>query len=201
MVRFQVLADNRTIATDGELVWQCQQGNSPSFRELYRRYEQRVRSTLYQLCGSDGLDDLVQEVFLRVWKGLPKLRQASYFSTWLYRICWNVATDRRRQVAKYQPPLPEELALESAFSRPQDTPDLMQLHYQDLVRRGLQSLSLDHRTVLVFHDIEGISQKEIAEILKLPLGTVKSRLFYARSQLRKFFQAQEEVYDDAIPPG
>jgi RNA polymerase sigma-70 factor (ECF subfamily) len=196
-----VLADNRTIATDAELVLQCQQGNSPSFRELYRRYEQRVRSTLYQLCGSDGLDDLVQEVFLRVWKGLPKLRQASYFGTWLYRICWNVATDRRRQVAKYQPSLPEELALESAFSRPQDTPNLMQLHYQDLIQRGLQSLSLDHRTVLVLHDLEGIPQKEIAEILKLSLGTVKSRLFYARSQLRKFFQAQEEVFNNAITPG
>ena len=86
------------------------------------------------------------------------------------------------------------------FSRPQDTPDLMQLHYQDLVGRGLQSLSLDHRIVLVLHDLEDIPQKEIAEILKLPLGTVKSRLFYARSQLRKFFQAQEEVYDDAISP-
>jgi RNA polymerase sigma-70 factor (ECF subfamily) len=196
-----VLADNRTIATDAELVLQCQQGNSLSFRELYRRYEQRVRSTLYQLCGSDGLDDLVQEVFLRVWKGLPKLRQASYFGTWLYRICWNVATDRRRQVAKYQPSLPEELALESAFSRPQDTPNLMQLHYQDLIQRGLQSLSLDHRTVLVLHDLEGIPQKEIAEILKLSLGTVKSRLFYARSQLRKFFQAQEEVFNNAITPG
>jgi RNA polymerase sigma-70 factor (ECF subfamily) len=189
------------VTTEAELVLQCQQGNSTPFRELYRRYEQRVRSTLYQLCGREGLDDLVQEVFLRVWKGLPKLRQASYFGTWLYRICWNVATDRRRQVAKYQPPLPEELFLESALSRPQDTPDLMQLHYRDLVQRGLQYLSLDHRTVLVFHDLEGIPQKEIAEILKLPLGTVKSRLFYAREQLRKFFQAQEEVFNDAIPPG
>ena len=195
-----MLAENRTRATDGDLVLQCQQGNSSSFRELYHRYEQRVRSTLYQLCGSEGLDDLVQEVFLRVWKGLPKLRQASYFGTWLYRICWNVATDRRRQVAKYQPPVAEELAFDSDFSRPQDTPDLMQLHYQDLVQRGLQSLSLDHRIVVVLHDLEGITQKEIAEIVKLPLGTVKSRLFYARSQLRKFFQAQEEVYDDAISP-
>ena len=200
MVRFQVLADNRRIGTEEDLVWQCQQGNSSSFRELYHRYQQRVRSTLYQLCGGEGLDDLVQEVFLRVWKGLPKLRQVSYFGTWLYRICWNVATDRRRQAAKSQPHLPEEAALESAFSRPQDTPDLMQLHYQDLVQRGLQSLSLEHRIVLVLHDLESIPQKEIAEILKVPLGTVKSRLFYARSQLRKFFQAQEEVFDNAISP-
>lgn len=191
---------NQTMTTEADLVLQCQQGNSSSFRELYHRYQQRVRATLYQLCGSEGLDDLVQEVFLRVWKGLPKLRQASYFATWLYRICWNVATDRRRQAAKWQPPLAEELAMISAFSRPQDSPDLMQLHYQDLVRRGLQSLKLEHRIVLVLHDLEDIPQKQIAEILKLPLGTVKSRLFYARSQLRKFFQAQEDVYDDAISP-
>ena len=189
MMRSPVSADNSAVLTDAAIVTKCLNGDSKIFRQLYRRYEKRVRSTLYQLCGGDGLDDLVQDVFFRAWKGLPKLRKASYFGTWLYRICWNVATDRRRKAAKHQSTLPEEAALDVAFSRAQDTPNLMQLHYQDLVQRGLQSLSLDHRIIVVLHDLESIPQKEIARILDIPVGTVKSRLFYARSQLRKFFQA------------
>ena len=194
-------ADNSAILTDAAIVTKCLNGDSKIFRQLYRRYEQRVRSTIYQLCGGEGLDDLVQDVFFRAWKGLPKLRKASYFGTWLYRICWNVATDQRRKAAKHQSTLPEEAALDVAFSRAQDTPNLMQLHYQDLVQRGLQSLSLDHRIIVVLHDLESIPQKEIAKILDIPVGTVKSRLFYARSQLRKFFQEQEKPYDAKISPG
>jgi RNA polymerase sigma-70 factor, ECF subfamily len=195
----KVLADNQAGTTDTELVILCQRGDRAAFRLLYRRYQQRVRSTLYQLCGSEMLDDLVQEVFLKVWKGLPNLQKPSYFSTWLYRISWNVATDRRRQIAKGKSERerydetadPEEdLVLSKAFSRPQDTPDLMQLHYQDLVQRGLQNLSLEHRAVLVLHDLEDVPQKEVAKILNLPLGTVKSRLFYARNEIRKFLQQQ-----------
>lgn len=185
-----LLAHNPTGVSDLQLVNQCQQGDTASFRQLYRRYQQRVRSTLFQLCGKDSLDDLVQEVFLRVWKGLPKLRQASYFSTWLYRITWNVATDGRRQYARRPPTEDDDSSLSNTEARPQDIPDLMQLHYQDLVQRALQSLKLEHRVVLVLHDLEDVPQKEVAKILELPLGTVKSRLFYARQAIREFLQEQ-----------
>jgi len=184
------IAHNPAGLTDLQLVNQCQQGDETSFRQLYRRHQPRVRSTLFQLCGKELLDDLVQEVFLRVWKGLPKLRQASYFSTWLYRITWNVATDGRRQFAKRPPTENDDSFLGNTEARPQDIPDLMQLHYQDLVQRGLQSLKLEHRVVLVLHDLEDVPQKEVAKILELPLGTVKSRLFYARQAIRDFLQAQ-----------
>ena len=72
----------------------------------------------------------------------------------------------------------------------QDAPDLMDLHYQDLVHRGLESLSFDHRTILVLHDLEEVPQKEVAQILDIPVGTVKSRLFHARAAMRQFFQQQ-----------
>ncbi|MDJ0712726.1 MAG: sigma-70 family RNA polymerase sigma factor [Prochloraceae cyanobacterium] len=199
----KVLKDDRAETPDTQLVLLTQQGDRSSFGELYRRYHKRVRSTLYQLCGEYLLDDLEQEVFLRVWKGLPKLREASYFATWIYRITWNVASDRRRHLAKSRrwrqkqeaEIFSVELAREEHFasdcaSRPQDSPDLMQLHYQDLVQRGLQNLSLEHRAVLVLHDLEDVAQKEIAEILNIPLGTVKSRLFHARKAIRKFLQEQ-----------
>lgn len=186
-----MLVENLTRKTDKMLVIQCQQGNTGSFRQLYQNYQPKVRSTLYQLCGKNRLDDLVQEVFLRVWKNLPKLRQTAYFSTWLYRITWNVATDERRQFAKYNSAIAEDLTeIETRLSRHQDSPDLMQLHYQDVVQRGLRSLSLEHRAVLVLHDLEDLPQKEVADILQLPTGTVKSRLFYARQAIRTFLQQQ-----------
>ncbi|WP_048321094.1 sigma-70 family RNA polymerase sigma factor [Crocosphaera watsonii] len=185
-----VLADNPANATETKLVLRCQEGDTLSFQELYRRYQQRIRATLYQLCGSEMLDDLVQEVFLRVWKGLPKLKEPSYFSTWVYRITWNVATDKRRKFAQNLSVNDDGTILNIMPSRPQDTPDLMRLHYQDLVQQGLQSLSLEHRAVLVLHDLEDVPQKEVAKILELSIGTVKSRLFYARKQMRKFLKEQ-----------
>lgn len=180
--------------TDKELVLECQQGDQQSFRQLYRIYQQRVRSTLYQLCGTESLDDLVQEVFLRTWKGLPKLRQASQFSTWLYRICWNVASDHRRQFAQ-QRAVNSKLKIGTQTLAPQaskcsQAPDLMQLHYQDLIQRGLEHLSFEHRAVLVLHDLEDLPQKEVAQILGIALGTVKSRIFHARASLRQYIQQQ-----------
>jgi len=131
---------------------------------------------------------------MRVWKGLPKLKQPSTFSTWLYRITWNVATDQRRRLAKqssFGSKLKAEALLEQERSvQPHHSSDLMHLHYQDLVNRGLNELSFDQRTVLVLHDLEDLPQKQIAEILAIPVGTVKSRLFHARGAMRKFLQRE-----------
>lgn len=186
-----VLADDLATASDSQLVRKCQQGDRQSFRLLYRRYQQRVRSTLYQLCGKEILDDLMQEVFLRIWQGLPKLRQPAHFSTWLYRITWNVASDQRRKFARNRQ---EQTVLENqAQLRDHESPELMQMYYQDLVQRGLQTLSFDQRVVIVLHDLEDVPQKEVAKILAIPVGTVKSRLFNARTKLRKFLQQQGEL--------
>lgn len=172
---------------DSKLVQRSLQGDTQSFRLLYRRHQQRVRAILYQLCDGFVLDDLVQEVFLRAWKGLPKFRQTAKFSTWLYRIAWNVAADHRQAMAKGRSQLQK---LTTQVSTQQDAPDVMHLHYQDLVQRGLEHLSFDHRTVLVLHDLEEVPQKDIAEILEIPLGTVKSRLFHARAAMRQFLETE-----------
>ena len=185
------------VPSEKELIWLCQQGDRACFRLLYQRYQQRVRSTLYQLCGSTSLDDLVQEVFLKAWKGLPKLRTPEYFSTWLYRISWNVATDQRRKLAKVK----EKTSLnEKSWEKEQqnsgklfnvqDSSDLMHLHYRDIVERGLNNLSFEHRAVIVLHDLEDLPQKQVAEILNVPVGTVKSRLYHARNSLKKFLEQQ-----------
>ncbi|MCU0515638.1 MAG: sigma-70 family RNA polymerase sigma factor [Oscillatoria sp. Prado101] len=184
VVPADVLIDRES---DSYLVQKCLKGDRQSFSELYRRYEHKVRSTLYQLCGPSSLDDLVQEVFLKAWKGLPKFRQASSFSTWLYRIAWNVAADHRRSQAVQRSGLQH---LTDTGTPHAPAPDLMQMHYQDLVQRGLERLSFEHRSVMVLQDLEDLPQKQVAEILGLPVGTVKSRLFHARAALRQFLQLE-----------
>lgn len=179
--------DNHSEADDSVLVQRSLRGDTQSFRLLYRRHQQRVRAIFYPLCDGSVLDDLVQEVFLRAWKGLPKFRQTAKFSTWLYRIAWNVASDQRQAAAKGRSQL-EVLSQHAPIQ--QNSVDVMHLHYQDLVQRGLVQLSLDHRTVLVLHDLEEITQKEIAEILEIPIGTVKSRLFHARAAMRQFLETE-----------
>jgi RNA polymerase sigma-70 factor (ECF subfamily) len=181
---------------DLDLVQACLRGDSHAFPKLYQRHNQKVRSTLYQLCGSDGLDDLVQDVFLRAWRGLPKFRQSAQFGTWLYRIAFNVASDRRKALAKMRSQSinleDEQLAnLADADLTQAHTPQpLNQMHYQDILQRGLSKLSDDHRAVLVLHDLEELPQKEIAAIFGVPVGTVKSRLFHARSAIKKFLEAE-----------
>lgn len=182
----EVETHRSTEMADDELVRLCLKNDRQSFRLLYRRHQQRVRQILYQLCDPTTLDDLVQEVFLRAWKGLPKFRQSSQFSTWLYRIAWNVGSDYRQAMARDRSRL---VTIATSVVTQHDDPDLIQIHYQDLIRKGLSSLSEEHRGVLILHDLEEIPQKEVAEILQIPVGTVKSRLFHARSGMRKFLEA------------
>lgn len=187
MVASNTKTNTKTVADpDWPAIQQCLAGHPQGFRQLYQRHHQRVRSLLFQLCGAVALDDLVQDVFVRAWKGLPKLKHEAKFSTWLYRITWNVACDYRRQQATWRS-RQGKMAYETEMLAP--GPDLKQLHYQDLVQRGLAQLHLEHRSVLVMHDLQGLAQKDIAEILRIPVGTVKSRLFRARGYLRTFFEA------------
>ncbi len=184
-----MLTELETKLSDIELVKQCQKGDQSKFRVLYRRYQRRVRSTLYQLCGESMLDDLVQEVFFRAWKGLPKLRKPKTFSTWLYRICWNTACDQRRAFAQLRKQTQILAQQEISPSRA----DFNAMHYQDLVQQGLQALTFEQRVVIVLHDLEDVPQKEIAHILEIPIGTVKSRLFHGRQALRECLEQQGVV--------
>jgi RNA polymerase sigma-70 factor (ECF subfamily) len=175
--------------SDRQLVQSCLQGDTRSFGLLYNRYQDRVRATLYQLCGADQLDDLVQEVFLRVWKGASSFRHSAQFSTWLYCIAWNVAADRRRQLAKQRSRWPQ-MAQAIAVQTAETVNSLSHLHYCDLVQRGLAQLSLEHRSALVLHDLQDLPLKNVAEILAVPVGTVKSRLFHARAAMKRYLQQE-----------
>lgn len=170
-----------------ELIKACQKGDRQGFQQLYHHYHQRVRSTLYQLCGELALDDLEQEVFLRVWQSLPQLRKVNYFSTWLYRITWNVAMDHRQRLGKHRQDQQSLMAQAQGTQggRSNGGGELLQIHYQDLVQRGLEQLTWEQRSVVVLHDLRDLPQKEIAQILQIPVGTVKSRLFQGRKNLHR----------------
>jgi RNA polymerase sigma-70 factor (ECF subfamily) len=179
----QLAAEPRS---DAALVLACQRGDREAFRWLYRRHQQFVRATLHHLCDPTTLDDLVQDVFVRAWKGLGAMRQEAQFSTWLYRIAWNVGVDYRRRMAKTkvrQTQIQQEWAESTQL-------DWKTLHYQDLVRRGLTQLKDEQAMVIILHDLQDLPQPDIAQILNIPVGTVKSRLFNARAQLRQFFQSE-----------
>jgi RNA polymerase sigma factor (sigma-70 family) len=173
-------------SSDAALIQACQNGDTEAFRGLYRRHQRFVRSMLQHLCDPTTLDDLVQEVFLRAWKGLGRMRQESQFSTWLYRIAWNVGADYRRRMAQSR----AHQAQLSEFSAEVPSTAWQDLHHQDLVRRGLQWLSDEQAMVIVLNDLQELPQPEIARILDIPVGTVKSRLFHARASLRQFFKKE-----------
>ena len=172
--------------SDAALIQACQNGDREAFRGLYRRHQRFVRTTLYHLCDPDTLDDLVQDVFLRAWKGLGSMRQQAQFSTWLYRIAWNVGADYRRRMAKTRAQQEQLFQLAEIGS----SPALQELHHQDLVQRGLQHLTDEHAMILILNDLQELPQPQIARILNIPVGTVKSRVFNARAQLRQFFQQE-----------
>ncbi len=172
--------------SDTALIHACQNGDREAFRWLYRRHQRLVRSMLQHLCDPSTLDDLVQEVFLRAWKGLGRMQQQSQFSTWLYRIAWNVGADYRRGMAQSRSREAQLKQLQTEAS----SAAWQELHYQDLVCRGLQSLSNEQAMLLVLSDLQELPQTAIASILEIPVGTVKSRLFYARAALRKFFNEE-----------
>ncbi len=155
--------------------------NIEQFKSLYRSYEKKVRSTLLRLTGRDSYEDLTQETFFRVWKGLPKLRSTDSLSTWIYKITLNVAYDEIKKTIRERQNISELAQSPSLSYEPS-----RQFEYRTVIEKALLSLSIDHRAVLVMHDLEGVTEKEISDILDVPLGTIKSRLFYARDYVRTF---------------
>ncbi|WP_287129162.1 sigma-70 family RNA polymerase sigma factor [Candidatus Cyanaurora vandensis] len=179
--------------TDEQLITRCLDGDQEAFRTLYQRHCPRVRSLLFQLTGKpEGLDDLTQEVFIKVFRALPKFRGESQFSTWIFRITYNVCQDfRRKQGRRLQlVNLPETTSLENLAVPDGREDNLGRLGRQELVQNALATLPAEQRDVIVLHDLQEKPQDEVARILNLPVGTVKSRVFYGRRKLREYLVAQ-----------
>ena len=152
------------------------------FREIYRRFASMVRAVGFRMAGADGIDDLVQESFLRIWRGLEKYDGRSSMKTWIYRIAVNTAIDHMRKRGRN----PLRLVTEdtAALQAPKDS----SLATRDLIEKAFAALTDDYRVVLVLSTFEGLPIKEIAEVVDAPEGTVKSRIKRARDQVRKFLE-------------
>ena len=175
--------------TEQELVRAAAGGDTEAFERLVRTYENKIYHLALRMCGSaDEAADIAQEAFLAAWRGLPSFRGEANFATWLYRLTSNAAIDYLRRQKKQRGDLSlddEELGLDAVDTAPgpQDAAEGAEL--RSAVSEGLRRLGEDHRQVLVLREIQGLSYEEIAEVLALDLGTVKSRVSRARSALRK----------------
>ena len=158
-------------------------GDGAAFAELVRRHEGRVRGLLMRMTGGDRTlaDDLGQEVFLRAYKGLAKFEGRALFSTWLYRITYNVFLNHRNR-SKQLLALPEEYERVTAAPEGEQSPGRLDMR-RDL-RTAIATLPERYRAVVVLYYLEDVSYPEIAQMLEMPLGTVKTHLHRARKELR-----------------
>jgi RNA polymerase sigma-70 factor (ECF subfamily) len=188
-----------------DLVLRCQSGNRPekaAFAELVRRYQPHVEKVLYHLA-PDWSDrpDLVQEVWIRVYRNLRRLNEPEKFRGWLSRIATNLFYDELRKRKRNAPPLSLDAPLsvddgemdwEIAASTPGPDEDMTTREFYDQLQEAIADLPEVFRTTIVLREIQGMAYEEIAEITGVSLGTVKSRIARARFRL----QSQLQTYLD-----
>jgi RNA polymerase sigma-70 factor (ECF subfamily) len=164
-----------------ELIVRAQRGDRGAFGELVRRHRKGVVNVVHRMCGDANLaQDAAQEAFIRAWKHLPSYRPRSPFRNWVYRIANNAALDvlrRQRETVDV-----DALPLASSGAGPEAAVEKEERATR--VRQAVLDLPDASRAVLILREYEGLSYKEIADTLSIPIGTVMSRLNYARNRLR-----------------
>jgi RNA polymerase sigma factor (sigma-70 family) len=174
-----------TIEDVDSLVRQAAAGDPAAFRALFARHKNDVARLVYRMLNAPAdLEDVVQEVFVQVFRSLKDFRGQSKFSTWLHRVTVNVVLMHRRS-AKSRPVLTEELPGELVADDGQTLPDedVDRLERMRAFQRLLTRLADKKRVVFVLHELEGMSPAEIADVVGAPVLTVRTRLFYARREL------------------
>ena len=165
-----------------ELIASAKQGDRQAFGELVRRHREGVINVVYRMCGDANLaEDAAQEAFIRAWQHLPGYRPRSPFRNWVYRIATNAALDvlrRERETVDI-----DEMPLASSNKGPEATAEGKERG--ERVRQAVLALPPASRAALVLREYEGLSYQEIADTLDIPIGTVMSRLSYARGKLRE----------------
>ncbi len=174
-----------------ELIQRCIAGDASAFEPLVEKYRQRVWRLAYQvLHDREEAWDVAQEAFVRAFHSLPTFRGQSAFYTWLFRITINVATDRHRQRGAQARAFGPERVTEEEWARttpdPGGGPDqaAARAEQRERIRQALDALPPKARTIIMLSDVEGLSYREIAEVLNCPIGTVMSRLHNARRRLK-----------------
>jgi len=183
---------------DAVLVEQARSGDMSAFSRLVTKYQDRILNACWRICGNiDDAQDLTQEAFLHALEAIDSFRHRAGFYTWLFRIAMNLSISHRRKASRAI-----KLSLHGVDGQwrgdhqaarlvgrvspdPEDPPTrLSEREHERLVVEGLDQLDDDHRAVIVMRDIESFNYQQIAEVLDVPVGTVKSRLHRARMELR-----------------
>jgi len=185
----------QTNTTDVDLIRRFQQGDQAAFESLVRRYQRQVANIIFLTLGTrDGLEDLAQEVFIRVHRSLGRFKSESTFFSWLYRITVNICIDEARK-RKLRRALSLEFLAESNslmmrdFHTDRGTDDhVLREERRHLVLRALQRLPAIQREAIILREYEELSYEEIAETLGITVQAVKSRLFRARTELERLLK-------------
>lgn len=173
--------------SEAQLVRGATAGRRPAFAELVRRHQGKVRGLLLRLGGDRSLaDDLAQEVFLRAYRGLVGFQGRSAFGTWIYRIAYNVYLNQRARVKRFSE-LPDDYG--SSAQAPEDALSAPRADLRRDLAAAIATLPERYRAVVVLYYLEEVTYPEIAEILRVPLGTVKTHLHRAKRMLRERMQA------------
>jgi RNA polymerase sigma factor (sigma-70 family) len=177
------------------LVQQARQGNLDAYDELVRRYQERIYATVYHMTANhEDANDLAQEAFIKGFHALKSFKGGSSFYTWVYRIAVNKTINFLKQRRNKT-----QMSLDDLDSNAEHDPDMLALvsdktprrevglaELQEKLNSAMQRLSEPHRMVVTLHDVQGLSHEEIAKIMECNIGTVRSRLFYARQQLQAY---------------
>ena len=175
--------------SDLQLIDATLSGDTRAFDELVRRYQDRLVHSLEHALGSrDDALDVAQQAFVLAWKKLNSFRREAGFYSWLYRIARNVAISRMRRPKISSGSLDhlhEAAGFEPADAHSESVPEyaMLQAEQIQMVRTALQEIAEEFRQPLVLKEIDGLSYEEIARIIDIPLGTVRSRIFRARQEL------------------
>jgi RNA polymerase sigma-70 factor (ECF subfamily) len=177
------------------LVKRARQGDLGAYDELVRRYQERIYATIYHMTSNhEDANDLAQEAFIKAYHALKTFKGGSSFYTWVYRIAVNKTINYLKQRKNKA-----QLSLDDIDFNAEHDPDLVALisektprrevnlsELQEKLNAAMQKLSEPHRLVVTLHDVQGLSHEEIAKIMDCNIGTVRSRLFYARQQLQAY---------------
>ena len=191
----------QSLDLDHNLVDRCLSGDEAAWEELIRTHTRRVYGLCYRFTGKDGeAQDLTQEVFLRVYRTLKTFRATEgAFTTWLARLTRNLLIDNYRRTRQerltdsIEEQLPRIEESVSGTSRPSARTDAMLAGREasEILQGGLQKLSPELREAVILRDLQDMEYREIADILKIPEGTVKSRLNRGRAELARVLRRQK----------
>lgn len=176
---------------DVQLVTASKNGDQDAFSLLVQRYQRRVFNLAFRMLQDyEEASETTQEAFLAAWQGLPSFRGEARFSTWLYRIAYNCALKQlelRKRDKALQQALQADAELEDE-NDPQQSTHLEMLDKQELLQEHLSQLPTKYRIVLVLRHLQDMTYEEMADVLTMPVGTIKTHLFRARHLLKERLQ-------------